>query len=125
MRKSWQPVNIREESTMLTLSKEQAIKKLESNISMLLNKHQIDEATVYEQTDVMDIIKLGYQIKHQNNSYLIYLRYMTFSSQTLIPFAPIWTVEHLHNPLEFNRGFDNIANCFAYLAKKTYQKRIS
>lgn len=95
----------------------QLIEKLKSSIPLLSNKYNFDKITTYLTKGQADSFYIGYQINIDTKTYYVYLPYMRYTEEALIPLTPIWTLETKSNNMSSFRGYDHLDNCLDALDK--------
>ncbi|WP_117169287.1 DUF5634 family protein [Paraliobacillus sediminis] len=100
----------------------QLIENLKSTIPRLSNKYHFDSMTTYLTKGQADSLYIGYQINLNTKDYYVYLPYMRYSEEALIPLTPIWTLESKSNNTSSFRGYDHLDNCLNALDKSSSQR---
>lgn len=103
----------------------QLIEHLQNEIPAIRKNYQFDMITTYQSNGQADSVYLGYQILIKNRIYHVYLPYMRYSEDSLIPLTPIWTVqsESENNQASIYRAYDQLESCLNDLnnTKRTSQ----
>lgn len=110
---------------MITVTKQQVIAHLENKMTMITQTYKPEEMTIKQQLDIVDMIKIGYQIKQHDEYFFIFQKYMNLNDETLLPFTPIWSIEKLEAPSYYSRGYDNLTNGLNDIFHKNDRKIIS
>ncbi|WP_117160692.1 DUF5634 family protein [Paraliobacillus sp. X-1268] len=89
----------------------QLIENLELSIPQLSNKYHFDSMTTYLAKGQADSLYIGYKITVNTRNYYVYLPFMSYSEEALIPLTPIWTLQSENYKGPSFRGFDHLDNC--------------
>lgn len=110
---------------MITVAKQQVLAHLESKMTMITQTYKPEDLTIMQQLDIVDMIKIGYQIKQHGEYFFIFQKYMDLKDETLLPFTPIWSIEKVESPSHYSRGFDNLTDGLNEIFLKNSRKIIS
>lgn len=95
----------------------QILNELHSAIPNVIKMYQFDAISLYQATGKADAVYLGYKISLRDKTHFVYLPYMNYSEEDLIPLTPIWTVETVTTHGSSFRGYDHLDYCLDAVVK--------
>ncbi|WP_079708563.1 DUF5634 family protein [Paraliobacillus ryukyuensis] len=91
---------------MELIKKQAVIDELRSKLELWKNACGVAHIDVYQHYQNGDLCYLGFQLSKQTRNFQIYLPYLIYDEEQLMPLTPIWTIEQSDNPIK--KGFENV-----------------